>query len=197
MSALFCLFLCFRSYPEKLEVYNPTFYKIRYILEELYVAVIWIISRLIIFIDQLNTGMHMCDVLPCVSSFSVRGEGASNGVLHIKGVDQLFNLTIQKKLKIMKKFNFPTQKKPCKFEVNITRNMCVNRKFPLSNVHLTHKTLHGTQYTHMWSKQVIFALLVRPKTRYLIKKYPKLTQIGSSLFIETYDLLLSLLEIIR
>ena len=55
--------------------------------------------------------MHMCDVLPCVLSFSVRGEGASNGVLHIKGVDQLFNLTIQKKLKITKKFNFPTQKK--------------------------------------------------------------------------------------
>ena len=38
MSALFCLFLRFRSYPEKLEVYTPTFYKIRYILEELYVA---------------------------------------------------------------------------------------------------------------------------------------------------------------
>ena len=56
MSALFCLFLCFRSYPEKLEVYTPTFYKIRYILEELYVAVIWIISRLIICIDQLNAG---------------------------------------------------------------------------------------------------------------------------------------------
>ena len=29
MSALFCPFLCFRSYPEKLEVYTPTFYKIR------------------------------------------------------------------------------------------------------------------------------------------------------------------------
>ena len=40
MSALFCLFLCFRSYSEKLEEYIPTFYKIRYILEELYVAVI-------------------------------------------------------------------------------------------------------------------------------------------------------------
>ena len=39
MSALFSLFLCFRSYSEKLEVYTPTFYKIRYILEELYVAV--------------------------------------------------------------------------------------------------------------------------------------------------------------
>ena len=39
MSALFCLFLCFRSYPEKLEEYIPTFYKIRYILEELCVAV--------------------------------------------------------------------------------------------------------------------------------------------------------------
>ena len=35
MSALFHLFLCFRSSPEKLEVYIPTFYKIRYILEEL------------------------------------------------------------------------------------------------------------------------------------------------------------------
>ena len=56
MSALFCLFLCFRSYPEKLNVYTPMFYKIRYILEKLYVAVIWTISRLIIDIDQLNTG---------------------------------------------------------------------------------------------------------------------------------------------
>ena len=54
MSALFCLFLCFRSYPEKLEVYIPTFYKIRYILEELYVAIMWIISQLIIYIDQMN-----------------------------------------------------------------------------------------------------------------------------------------------
>ena len=56
MSALFCLFLCFRSYSEKLEEYIPTFYKIRYILEELYVAVIPIISQLIIYIDQLNEG---------------------------------------------------------------------------------------------------------------------------------------------
>ena len=55
MSALFCFFLYFRSYSKKLEVYNPTFFKIRYILEELYVAVIWIISWLIIYIDQLNT----------------------------------------------------------------------------------------------------------------------------------------------
>ena len=54
--------------------------------------------------------MHMCDVLPCVLSFSVRGEVASNGVLNIKGVDQLFYLTKQKKLKITKKFNFPTKK---------------------------------------------------------------------------------------
>ena len=38
MSALFCLFLCFRSYPKKVEEYISTFYKIRYILEELYVA---------------------------------------------------------------------------------------------------------------------------------------------------------------
>ena len=57
MSAFFCLFLYFRSYSKKLEVYNPIFFKIRYILEELYVAVIWIISRLIIYIDQLNTGL--------------------------------------------------------------------------------------------------------------------------------------------
>ena len=35
----------------------PTFYKIRYIVEELYVAVISIISRLIICIDQLNEGL--------------------------------------------------------------------------------------------------------------------------------------------
>ena len=54
MSAFF-LFLCFRSYPEKLEVYIPTSYKIRYILEELYLAVMCIISRLTIYIDQLNT----------------------------------------------------------------------------------------------------------------------------------------------
>ena len=62
MSALFCLFLC-RSYPEKLEVYNPTFYKINYILEELYVAVVWIISWLIIYIDQLDTGLHCLMIL--------------------------------------------------------------------------------------------------------------------------------------
>ena len=42
------------SYPEKVEEYIPTFYKIRYILEELYVAVLWIISQLIIYIDQMN-----------------------------------------------------------------------------------------------------------------------------------------------
>ena len=39
MSALFYLFVCFRSYPVKVEKYIPTFNKIRYILEELYVAV--------------------------------------------------------------------------------------------------------------------------------------------------------------
>ena len=37
-------------------IYIPTIYKIRYILEELYVAVMPIISRLIIYIDQLNEG---------------------------------------------------------------------------------------------------------------------------------------------
>jgi hypothetical protein len=56
MSALFRLFLCFRLYSEKLEEYIPAFYNIRYILEELYAVVIWIISRLIIYIDQLNGG---------------------------------------------------------------------------------------------------------------------------------------------
>ena len=56
MSALFRLFLCFRLNSEKLEEYIPAFYNIRYILEELYAAVIWIISRLIIYIDQLNGG---------------------------------------------------------------------------------------------------------------------------------------------
>ena len=56
MSALFCVFLYFRSYSEKLEEYIPTFYKIRYILEELCIAFIWIISQLIICINQLNTG---------------------------------------------------------------------------------------------------------------------------------------------
>ena len=55
MSALFCFFLCFESYFEKLDEYISTFYKIRYILEELYVAVMRIISQLIICIDQLNT----------------------------------------------------------------------------------------------------------------------------------------------
>ena len=40
MSALFCLLLYFGSYSEKLEEYISTFYKIRFILEELYVAVI-------------------------------------------------------------------------------------------------------------------------------------------------------------
>ena len=54
MRALFGLFLCFGSYPEKLEEYISTFYRIRYILEEIYVAVMRIISRLIIYIDQLN-----------------------------------------------------------------------------------------------------------------------------------------------
>ena len=39
MSALFCLFLSFRSYFEKLEENIPTFYKIRCILEEFYVAI--------------------------------------------------------------------------------------------------------------------------------------------------------------
>ena len=68
MSALFCLFLCFRSYSEKLEEYIPTFYKIRYILEELYVAVMWIISRLIIYIDQLNTAHNSLNVL-CFSNW--------------------------------------------------------------------------------------------------------------------------------
>ena len=63
MSALFCLLVCFISYPEKLDVYIPTFYKIRYILEELYVADNQIISRLIIYIDQLNTAYK---ILPLV-----------------------------------------------------------------------------------------------------------------------------------
>ena len=40
-----------------LEVYILIFYKIRYILEELYVAVFWIKSQLIIYIDYLNTGI--------------------------------------------------------------------------------------------------------------------------------------------
>ena len=34
------------QYPEKVEEYIPTFYKIRYILEELYVAVMWITVEL-------------------------------------------------------------------------------------------------------------------------------------------------------
>ena len=36
INVLFCLFFCFTSYPEKLEVYIPTSNKIWYILEELY-----------------------------------------------------------------------------------------------------------------------------------------------------------------
>ena len=71
-------------------------------MQEKQVSTSWAMGNLF-----LNV-MHMCDVLPCVLSFSVRGEGASNGVLHIQGVDQLFYLTKQKKLKITKKFNFPT-----------------------------------------------------------------------------------------
>ena len=55
MSAIFYLFLCFTSYPLKLEVNIPKFYKIRYILEESYVAGVYIISWLIIYVDQLNT----------------------------------------------------------------------------------------------------------------------------------------------
>jgi hypothetical protein len=55
MSASFCLFLCFRSYPKKVEEYIPTFYKIRYILEDLYAAVMGIISQLIIYIDKMKT----------------------------------------------------------------------------------------------------------------------------------------------
>ena len=69
MSALFCLFLCFRSYSKKLVVYNPIFFKIRYILEELYLAVLWILSRLIIYIDQLNTGL--VDQIKEISCLSV------------------------------------------------------------------------------------------------------------------------------
>ena len=57
MSALFCLFLCLKSYPEKLEEYIPTFHEIRYILEWLYLAVKWIISRLMMCIDRLNGGL--------------------------------------------------------------------------------------------------------------------------------------------
>ena len=71
MSALCCLLLCFRSCSEKLEEYISTFYKIRYILEELYVAVMWIISRLIIYIDQLNTAL--------VALYSARPEFPSSG----------------------------------------------------------------------------------------------------------------------
>ena len=43
-----------RSYPEKVEGTIQIFYKIRFILEELYVAVMWIISQLITYIDQMN-----------------------------------------------------------------------------------------------------------------------------------------------
>ena len=37
-----------------MEGYIQIFYKIRFILEELYVAVMWIISQLITYIDQMN-----------------------------------------------------------------------------------------------------------------------------------------------
>ena len=59
LSALFCLFLCFRWYPDKVEEYIPTFYKIRYILVELYVAVMSIISQLKIYIDQINAANNI------------------------------------------------------------------------------------------------------------------------------------------
>ena len=45
-----------------LEVYSPTFYKIRYILEELYVAVMWILSRLKMYINQLNEALKLLDL---------------------------------------------------------------------------------------------------------------------------------------
>ena len=57
MSALYCLFLCLRSYSEKLEEIIPTFCKIRYILEELYLA-----NRLIIYVNQLNTGHYLSKI---------------------------------------------------------------------------------------------------------------------------------------
>ena len=44
MSGLFHLFLCFRSYSVKLDAYIPTFYKIRCILEELYVKTVALIA---------------------------------------------------------------------------------------------------------------------------------------------------------
>ena len=79
MSALFCLFLCFISYPKKLEAYIPTFYKIIYILEELYVAVMRIISRLIIYIDQLNAAFEDSLVIVLIRLIS-------SVVLHRKSV---------------------------------------------------------------------------------------------------------------
>ena len=53
--ALSCLFLCFKSYSEKLEVYILTSYKIWYILEELYVTV-YVNYKLAykLYIDQLK-----------------------------------------------------------------------------------------------------------------------------------------------
>ena len=56
-----------------------TFYKIRYILEELYVAVIRIISRLIIYIDQLNAAFEDSLVIVLIRLIS-------SVVLHRKSV---------------------------------------------------------------------------------------------------------------
>ena len=70
MSALFCLFLCFGSYSEKLEEYIPTFYKIRYILEELYVAVMRIISWLIIHITSTYNSSRMYLILLDIGIYS-------------------------------------------------------------------------------------------------------------------------------
>ena len=41
-----CLFLCLRSYSEKLEEIIPTFCKIRYILEELYICSCYVNHKL-------------------------------------------------------------------------------------------------------------------------------------------------------
>ena len=75
------------------------FYKIRYILEELYVAVIWITSRLIIYIDQLNRGMECprrtqpMSTLIVHTSFSIykhmqRREKFKRGFLNALWLDQ-------------------------------------------------------------------------------------------------------------
>ena len=80
--------MCFTAYAEKLEEYIPTSYKIRYILEELYVTVLRIISRLIIYIDQLNAANYQveeCEVE--ANDTALIGNGFCNDITNVRSCD--------------------------------------------------------------------------------------------------------------